>query len=644
MNFFEAQAVARRNTLYVLILYVFCIAILIYLAYWAVYIFDFNFSRRYQTDESWLPSDIIPPINVELFTYISVGMFFCIMVCSLARWIQLSQGGEVVANSMGGRLICLHTKNPDERRLLNIVEEMSIASGVPMPSVYSIYDPSINAFAAGTTINNAVIGVTTGAMQAFTRDEMQAVIAHEFSHILNGDMRMNIRMIGITFGLSVLGIIGALLLRSSLYSSIGSRHRNNNAMPLIVAGLILCIIGYAGVFFTNLMRMVISRQREYLADASAVQFTRSQSIASALDRIANYSSNNAIERPNASEFSHMFFSDGMRSSLHNLFATHPPLKSRILRVMPEWDGSSAIAVLQPLKDGQAKQTTQSQPLPTSSISSFASENPTTDKMQRVNQLTDHIGCLTITQHAQDTIKQYTDSHILDALEDSYSARALIYAFLINQNHQAYHGEQLQHLQQHADSGVYDMVVHLLPTTVNIKPNDQLNLVKMAIMPLRTLSQKQYERFLDNIAHLTIMDDSICFFEWSLQAIVVHALNDTFYPKARLPNATNDDMAYALSILIRSDKNVVPEQIFQETVTALSLPLQYVSTQFNSQQLFNSMQRLSKLPPHKKQAIVRAFIYAVVHNQTIEEKEEVLLRAYLALLDCPFPQDFNNEQN
>ncbi len=627
MNFFKAQDAARRNTLYVLIMYVVCGLMLSYLLYCAVYIADHLYQGRFQVDNEWTPNDIVPPINIQLLGYVVLGFFGCIAVCSLVRWQQLSKGGEVIANSMGGRRISSHTKDPQERQLLNIVQEMALASGVPMPGVYHIPDQSINAFAAGTTINNAVIGVTTGSMNAFTREEMQAVIAHEFSHILNGDMRMNIRMIGITFGLSILGIIGALLLRSAFYSRLASRSssnsKNNSNAPIIAAGIVLCIIGYIGVFFTNLMRMVISRQREYLADASAVQFTRNKSIAAALDRISKYAPvhDNAMDNASALEFSHLFFAEGVSRSLNSLFATHPPLASRIRRVMPEWDGKTDIATLKPQVIVPA--------------ANQANTTQTNNKMQMVSQLTNQIGSMAVAANAVNEFHQKMNPNVIASLQESYSARALIYTFLIDDD-KTYRDQQLQYLQQHADAGVYDMIKKLLEVTSDIKQIDKLNLVRETMEPLRTLSKKQYERFLDNIAQLTIADNAISIFEWSLQALVVHVLNDNFNAKQRIPKAKDDDMAYALSILISCDDSVVPEQVFADTVQATALSLDYTTAPFNAQQLFNSMQRLSKISSTKKEKLVQAFTYAAMHNNKLEEKEEVLLRAYLALIDCPLP--------
>src|SRR5690606_23091198 len=219
--------------------------------------------------------------------------------------------------------------------LLNVVEEMAIASGTPVPPVYLMEESAINAFAAGFAPGDAVIGITRGAIETLSRDELQGVIAHEFSHILHGDMRLNIRLIGILHGIMVLGIMGYYLLRSTGLSS----RRNNNGANLALLGIGLIVIGYAGTFFGNLIKAAVSRQREFLADASAVQYTRNPAgIADALKRIGG-GQGSVMENPRTAEISHALFSNGLTFSLTSIFATHPPLEARIRRIQPDWDGS-----------------------------------------------------------------------------------------------------------------------------------------------------------------------------------------------------------------------------------------------------------------------------------------------------------------
>ncbi len=260
-----------------------------------------------------------------------------------------SGGGETVARSLGGKRIDPDTVEPDQRKVMNVVEEMAIASGLPVPPVFLMENEAgINAFAAGYTPERAVIGVTRGAIEKLSRDELQGVMAHEFSHILNGDMRLNIKLMGVIFGVMILQVIGGSILRGMLYSG-GMRVRRSNSkegggqMAIVVIAFGLMAIGFVGVIFGRLIQAAVSRQREFLADASAVQFTRNpDGIAGALRTIGGFSSGAQLDSPHAAESAHMFFGNAVSrlSGLGSAFATHPPLPQRIQRLDPSWDGST----------------------------------------------------------------------------------------------------------------------------------------------------------------------------------------------------------------------------------------------------------------------------------------------------------------
>jgi len=248
-----------------------------------------------------------------------------------------------VAELLDGRLINSSARDANERKLLNVVEEMAIASGVPVPQVYVMNEePGINAFAAGHSSGDAVIGVTRGCMTLLSRDELQGVIGHEFSHVLNGDMRLNLRLIGLIFGILCLTIIGRILIRT--------RGRKN---PLPLLGIALIVIGWAGVVFGRLIQAAVSRQREVLADASAVQFTRNPAgLAGALKKIGGLAEGSHLKSPHAEEASHLFFANGMGESIFS-FATHPPLVERIRALDPSFDGKFPTIVIPEATAGAA---------------------------------------------------------------------------------------------------------------------------------------------------------------------------------------------------------------------------------------------------------------------------------------------------
>ncbi|MBT8147004.1 MAG: M48 family metallopeptidase, partial [Gammaproteobacteria bacterium] len=310
MNFFESQDIARRNTGRLIFLFALAVISLVVITNVLVMVLFGMLSVNSAT--------VMEPgvrFNWQTFALVSLGVVVVILLGSLYKLVALAGGGARVAEMLGGRLLLPETEDLQERQLLNVVEEMALASGTPVPPVYLMEEAGINAFAAGYTPGDAVIGVTRGTINALNRDELQGVIAHEFSHILHGDMRINIRLIAILHGILILGIIGYHLMRGGAYS-----RRSRDSGGIVALGLGLIIIGYVGTFFGNLIKAAVSRQREYLADASAVQFTRNpHGIAGALMRIATHERRSYLNNPNSMEISHALFEEGTLSRLRGLY-------------------------------------------------------------------------------------------------------------------------------------------------------------------------------------------------------------------------------------------------------------------------------------------------------------------------------------
>ncbi|EMN6294086.1 M48 family metallopeptidase [Vibrio parahaemolyticus] len=337
MDFFHHQDTARQRT--GLLVMLFTLAVLAITGLVSVISIGIYF---YFTGEPFTTQSII---SYCLLSFVGV-----LLVVSISSFIRLSElnanGGRGVAESIGGKLISTDTSNAKHRQLLNVVEEMSIASGIPVPPVYVMAEEhGINAFAAGMSIDDAVIGVTQGALNAFSRDELQGVIAHEFSHILNGDMRLNTRMIGALFGITCIAHFGHLILdnsNSTRHVSRSSSDSNKGFAVIILIAIVCLVLGWLGTLFGNMIKAAISRQREFLADASAVQFTRNdQGIAGALKKIGSNVQGSTLNTKASDEMSHMMFGQCKLSGFSGLFATHPPLDERIRRIEPNWDGSYA---------------------------------------------------------------------------------------------------------------------------------------------------------------------------------------------------------------------------------------------------------------------------------------------------------------
>ncbi|TOQ77705.1 Zn-dependent protease [Vibrio parahaemolyticus] len=337
MDFFHHQDTARQRT--GLLVMLFTLAVLAITGLVSVISIGIYF---YFTGEPFTTQSII---SYCLLSFVGV-----LLVVSISSFIRLSElnanGGRGVAESIGGKLISTDTSNAKHRQLLNVVEEMSIASGIPVPPVYVMAEEhGINAFAAGMSIDDAVIGVTQGALDAFSRDELQGVIAHEFSHILNGDMRLNTRLIGALFGITCIAHFGHLILdnsNSTRHVSRSSSDSNKGFAVIILIAIVCLVLGWLGTLFGNMIKAAISRQREFLADASAVQFTRNdQGIAGALKKIGSNVQGSTLNTKASDEMSHMMFGQSKLSGFSSLFATHPPLDERIRRIEPNWDGSYA---------------------------------------------------------------------------------------------------------------------------------------------------------------------------------------------------------------------------------------------------------------------------------------------------------------
>ncbi|HCE2377335.1 M48 family metallopeptidase [Vibrio parahaemolyticus] len=337
MDFFHHQDTARQRT--GLLVMLFTLAVLAITGLVSVISIGIYF---YFTGEPFTTQSII---SYCLLSFVGV-----LTVVSISSFIRLSElnanGGRGVAESIGGKLISTDTSNAKHRQLLNVVEEMSIASGIPVPPVYVMTEEhGINAFAAGMSIDDAVIGVTQGALDAFSRDELQGVIAHEFSHILNGDMRLNTRLIGALFGITCIAHFGHLILdnsNSTRHVSRSSSDSNKGFAVIILIAIVCLVLGWLGTLFGNMIKAAISRQREFLADASAVQFTRNdQGIAGALKKIGSNVQGSTLNTKASDEMSHMMFGQSKLSGFSGLFATHPPLDERIRRIEPNWDGSYA---------------------------------------------------------------------------------------------------------------------------------------------------------------------------------------------------------------------------------------------------------------------------------------------------------------
>ena len=642
MNFFKAQEVARRKTLRLLVLFALAVLLLIIFTNLLILLaMAYNQTGLVLTNLAGLRE------YFQWDTFVAVAFAVLILVGggSLFKTLQLSAGGRAIAEALGGRVIAQNSTDPIHRKILNVVEEMAIASGSPVPSVYLLEESGINAFAAGWAPGNAVIGITRGAVTQLNREELQGVIAHEFSHILNGDMRLNLRLIGILHGILLLGILGYYLMRSLRHArGLRSEKGGSAVAALFFLGLGLVVIGYVGTFFGNWIKAMVSRQREYLADAAAVQFTRNRDgIAGALKKIGALSSGSMLQSPVAPEFSHAYFAQGVSVFMESFFATHPSLKARIKRIDPRWDGKFI-------------------PLP--SISSHTVEDAESDSKgnKQAHQLAAiNIGAIVAdtVHHAIENIGQPDESHLGYAREllmrvpfelrteaqDPYGVRALIYALVLSPNVDI-QKIQWKLLWEHADPGVVQKTEYLAPQVLILARQLRLPLIDLSMPALRELSTPQYQSFNDALLHLMHADNKIDLNEWIIQRIILQHLDKAHGLKKPAPAKytviaqvkAECELLLSLVAYAEHSDDAAATLAFDAGRKAIGASaLQMIErNELPLSRLNEALDKLRLLRPLLKPSILKALVACVVADEHVTVVGVELLRAIAANLDCPMP--------
>jgi Zn-dependent protease with chaperone function len=629
VNFFQAQDKARQNTWRLALMFGAAVVTLIVLTNILVaFVFGFGGQQMGLTFQESLAAT--PP---DAWLWISLGVIGVVGTASFYKFTTIRAGGKAIAEALGGQLIHQSTMDLKQRRLLNVVEEMAIASGVPVPPVYLIPEASINAFAAGFSPQDAVIGINQGTIDHLDRAELQGVIAHEFSHILNGDTSINLRLIAILHGILFLGMIGYGLLR------IGGHSRKNGG-AMVALGLGLLVIGYGGTFFGNLIKSAVSRQREYLADASAVQFTRDpSSIADALKKIGGLSYGSTMTAKSAEQASHMFFGAALPKFASNLMATHPPLDRRIRAIEPSWDGQFPVVESDPMLRAAADRAGTDERIQGFAAhgSQYASVTPDT--------LIDQVGqpsaqSLVV---AHELIETTTDA-LRAAAHDPFEARGLVYAMLLDADPGIRHA-QIEFLNDNAEHGVPEHVSRLAPAVDETDQTHLLTLLEMAMPTLKELSKTQYRRFSQNAAKLITADERVDVFEWVLHRLLVAGLYGHFegpqryHGNIRSIDRVAGDAAKLLSILASHGHTNVDEQMaaYQAGADAIGIDVPFQKQeQFDYQRMNDALAALRKLRPLAKPTIIKACAATVLADDHVAASERALLQGVAATLDCPLP--------
>lgn len=611
MDFFAAQEQARRRTTFLVVYYALAVAGIIGAIY-LLFAYLLHASGPATVDGSaslWMP---------DLFVWVALGTGGLILGASFFKTLQLSGGGAAVARSLGGRPVDPGTRDPDERKLLNVVEEMALSAGTGVPQVYLLDDETgINAFAAGFSPRDAVIGVTRGCMEQLSRDELQGVIAHEFSHIVNGDMRLNIRLMGILFGILMLTIVGRILLRTAWVSG-GSRPRRSGRKegvnPLPFIGLALILIGYIGVFFANLIKSAVSRQREFLSDASAVQYTRNPSgIAGALRKIGGVAHGARVNNVHATEAAHLFFGNALGQGFAGLFATHPPLAERIRRLDPssnphlaEWMSKTA-------------------PVAGAGTSGFA------------QGVAGHVDLGSATR-----MMRQVPEDLLDGAHTQTGARALIYALLWSPD-PAIHPRQEAALD--LDPQARGETEQMRSRVDEIDPAGRLPLAELAVPALRMMPRDAFDRFRRTMQALIDADQQVSLFEFALHHMILRHVEPAFgrVGKAPVRIRTMEKALPACTIVLRALAMHGAENE-SEAADAYNAAAQHLGVSLPSydpqktvlKDLGNALAKLAEATPSIRMRILDACATCVMHSGRVVANEQTLLRTIADALDVPLP--------
>lgn len=612
MDFFRDQERARSNSKILLLLFTLAVGLIIAAIY---FLFLFIFGSA--PDGYWSP---------RLFYWVAGGTLLVVAGGSLYKISQLAAGGgEAVARAMGARLVARETEDLLERRLLNVVDEMAIASGVTVPKAYIMdSEPGINAFAAGSQPSEAVVAVTRGCLEKLDRDELQGVIGHEFSHIFNGDMRLNLRLMGVLHGILMIAMIGRVMMHTRGNNRRGLDSRGHTGA--VFFGLALFCIGYIGVFFGNLIKAAVSRQREFLADAAAVQYTRNpRGIAGALKKIGGLATTE-LRTPNAEQASHMFFAQAISS----LFSTHPPIAERVARIKPAYRAALREAARESRKQGH------NGPINTAMNTAMGFAVTPDGLRESVGTLDEaHL------VHAQHLIGQLPES-IASSLHKPAEAASILYALLTAKEKDA-----AGLLRRSLPDSQQELLLLSLQHQSWLRQSNRalwLPIVELALPALRELPSGEQKQVLACTETLIRADGRVNLFEYALLALLDHQLgHKRGATPSRKPGlrSIQSDINQLLSLLAHVGKQD-PQQIERAFAAATALaPLggnwQLLKPDSISLgRLSGILNRLNTLNYGFKGKLIEACTAAILENGEISLVESELLRAIGGRLECPVP--------
>tara|TARA_R110002072_G_scaffold112331_2_gene241312 strand:+ start:18438 stop:20618 length:2181 start_codon:yes stop_codon:yes gene_type:complete len=704
MNFYQAQDQARKQSRLLVALFILAVCFLVLITNTCVALFVLYSNPAYS-----LSGHIDPSLSanniLDWFGRLAYALgwqkslWTTSLVCGVVfmamgfKWLSLRQGGRVVAESLGGTLVLPSTGSVPEKRLLNVVEEIALASGTPVPQVYVLKNEGgINAFAAGLSPEDAVIGITQGALSHFNREQLQGVIAHEFSHILNGDMRLNMKLVAVLHGILMIAESGRLLMRlgSNNRRFMSSRRDNKAGGLFVVLGLCLWLIGLLGQLFGALIKAAVSRQREFLADASAVQFTRNPGgIADALSIIGGVSYQSKLEHHAAHELGHLFFSDAnaleqssllFQPSKWQIFATHPPLSERIKRIQPKWSGrflkqkinleeanvyKTPDPVYPSFSDIQAKGSNQELSALTGVAASGDSEAhylSEDDDYRFVEfEAIDERSALSSLapdnnlnlQVDNDRQQAHVLAELMGLAHETYDASLMVIALLMS-SQTLFKKQQTELIAQAYPKNAVarNTQIALLSEKLNkLNAKQTLEIVELIVPSLKSMSLKQYETEKLLLVRLIQVDGQVDIFEWLIFQLIKQNLDRHFGLSRPLKahyktlKSLSPLFEVVLSRVVHYGFEGMPENEIDEqdkrlafiracdvaglkTINLLELD------RCDGKSFSQAVHKLSLAYPLLKPRLIKGLLAAIHFDQDITDKERYVITAIAVVMDCP----------
>jgi Zn-dependent protease with chaperone function len=645
VDFYAYQAAARRQSRLFVVLFMAAVAAVV-IALDAV-IFTVLAARSSSSNAYGGPYGNAPldPLgfamrNPDAVLVVSLLIIGVIGLASLFKSAQLRGGGAVVAQSLGGVRVERDTTDPARKRLRNIIEEMAIASGVPVPEIYVLeQEPAINAFAAGHTPANACITVTQGAIDHLNRDELQGVIGHEFSHILNGDMRLNIQLMGAIFGLLVIAIIGRLVFN---FAPRGGNDRDRRGgLGWVGVGLAAMVLGYLGLLAGRMLQAAVSRQRERLADASAVQFTRNTTgLKGALMKIAALEEGSKFVAADAEQVAHMLFAPG----LDRIFATHPPLLERIRELDPQFDPAELQALIArgvPNSDSPATMAAAApSPAPRPAAAAMAGASGFAADAGVIAAQVGRPQPANVDQ-AQATREQIPP--VLRNFSDTGAhARSMVLALLVSRD-PALRDAQAQRIAQEYGGAELNVVNAAISAAGTLAPMVRLPALLQLFPTLRRLPLPERQRLTTLVMDLIHLDSNIDVFEFCLAKLLETMLNDAAgnappYGTLTLENAVAPVhvMFCTLARCGSDDEREIRAAYTAGISGVLARYPDYATYDDWPQRTSAALSALDQLQLPAKQKLIAGLVRTIASDGQLKVEESELLRTTCALLHCPMP--------